>query len=71
MPSMLIRSDGLLAKPYPQAHNFEKLLSSARAGGALPQGYTHPHMHQDRDTPQDQGQPGQSVHTSRETESGA
>ncbi|KAK4099939.1 hypothetical protein N658DRAFT_474304 [Parathielavia hyrcaniae] len=28
VPSMLIRSDGLLAKPYPMAHDFEKLLSS-------------------------------------------
>ncbi|KAL2024808.1 hypothetical protein VTK56DRAFT_5629 [Thermocarpiscus australiensis] len=27
VPSMLIRSDGLLAKPCPMAHNFEKLLS--------------------------------------------
>jgi hypothetical protein len=36
---MLIRSDGLLAKPYPMAHNFEKLLSSARVACPLPQGY--------------------------------
>jgi hypothetical protein len=35
---MLIRSDGLLAKPYPMAHDFEKLLSSARQ--ATPEGYT-------------------------------
>ena len=27
---MLIRRDGLMAQPYPMAHNFEKLLSSAR-----------------------------------------
>lgn len=28
---MLIRRDGLMANPYPMAHNFEKLLS-ARSG---------------------------------------
>ncbi|GJC77758.1 white-opaque regulator 2 [Colletotrichum liriopes] len=28
IPSMLIRRDGLMAQPYPQAHNFEKLLSA-------------------------------------------
>ncbi|KAJ2904659.1 negative acting factor [Zalerion maritima] len=28
IPSMLIRRDGLLASPYPMAHNFEKLLSA-------------------------------------------
>lgn len=27
---MLIRRDGLMAQPYPDAHNFEKILSSAR-----------------------------------------
>ena len=27
---MLIRRDGLMAQPYPMAHNFEKLLSTAR-----------------------------------------
>lgn len=27
---MLIRSDGLLAKPYPMAHNLEKLVSATR-----------------------------------------
>ncbi|KAK4124186.1 hypothetical protein N657DRAFT_644387 [Parathielavia appendiculata] len=39
VPSMLIRSDGLLAKPYPMAHNFEKLLSS-RFDSPLTQAYT-------------------------------
>ena len=43
---MLIRSDGLLAKPYPMAYNFEKLLSSARMAGTLPQGYTLSHLSQ-------------------------
>ena len=43
---MLIRSDGLLAKPYPMASNFEKLLSSARPAGSLPQGYTLSHLSQ-------------------------
>jgi transcription factor-like protein len=31
IPSMLIRRDGLMAAPYPQAHNFEKLLSARLA----------------------------------------
>lgn len=31
IPSMLIRRDGLMAAPYPQAHNFEKLLSARMA----------------------------------------
>ena len=31
MPSMLIRRDGLMAQPYPMAHNFEKLLSARAA----------------------------------------
>ncbi len=29
---MLIRRDGLVAQPYPMAHNFERLLSSRLAG---------------------------------------
>ena len=28
---MLIRRDGLMAQPYPMAHNFEKLLSARSA----------------------------------------
>ncbi|KAK4236934.1 hypothetical protein C8A03DRAFT_35133 [Achaetomium macrosporum] len=35
VPSILIRSDGLLARPYPMAQNFEKLLSSARTVSPL------------------------------------
>jgi hypothetical protein len=31
LPSMLIRRDGLMAAPYPMAHNFEKLLSAKYA----------------------------------------
>lgn len=31
VPSMLIRRDGLMASPYPMAHNFEKLLSARTA----------------------------------------
>ncbi|KAK0610468.1 hypothetical protein B0T17DRAFT_620944 [Bombardia bombarda] len=31
IPSMLIRRDGLIAQPYPIAHNFEKLLSARQA----------------------------------------
>ncbi|KAI8670789.1 Zn(2)-C6 fungal-type domain-containing protein [Fusarium keratoplasticum] len=31
VPSMLIRRDGLMANPYPMAHNFEKLLSARSA----------------------------------------
>ena len=31
IPSMLIRRDGLMAQPYPMAHNFEKLLSARSA----------------------------------------
>ncbi|CAJ2508574.1 Uu.00g136000.m01.CDS01 [Anthostomella pinea] len=31
IPSMLIRRDGLMASPYGAAHNFEKLLSTARS----------------------------------------
>ncbi|KAM5372910.1 hypothetical protein ACJZ2D_007247 [Fusarium nematophilum] len=31
VPSMLIRRDGLMASPYPMAHNFEKLLSARAA----------------------------------------
>ncbi|KAK3936900.1 hypothetical protein QBC46DRAFT_461206 [Diplogelasinospora grovesii] len=31
IPSMLIRRDGLMAQPYPMAHNFEKLLSARMA----------------------------------------
>ncbi len=46
VPSMLIRSDGLLAKPYPMAYNFEKLMSSARMAGTLPQGYSLSHLSQ-------------------------
>ncbi|KAK4041014.1 hypothetical protein C8A01DRAFT_15208 [Parachaetomium inaequale] len=40
VPSLLIRSDGLLARPYPMAHDFEKLVSSARQAYPLPQGVT-------------------------------
>jgi hypothetical protein len=50
VPSMLIRSDGLLAQPYPMAHNFEKLLSSAR------QKYTLDHLAEQKATPQDHTQ---------------
>ncbi len=59
---MLIRSDGLVAKPYPMAYNFEKLLSSARPAGSLPQGYTLSHLSQSQqqDVPQQQQQPQQS-----------
>ncbi|KAK3322101.1 hypothetical protein B0H66DRAFT_474976 [Apodospora peruviana] len=39
LPSMLIRRDGLMAQPYPMAHNFEKLLSAKRAPPPSP-GYT-------------------------------
>ncbi len=56
VPSMLIRSDGLLAKPYPMAHNFEKLLSSARLACPLPQGYTINNGPQQQDVPQQQPQ---------------
>lgn len=35
VPSMLIRGDGLLAKPYPMAHNFERLLSASRLASPL------------------------------------
>jgi hypothetical protein len=52
---MLIRSDGLLAKPYPMAHNFEKLLSS-RFGSPLPQGYTFKHLPQQGGVQQEQPQ---------------
>jgi hypothetical protein len=38
IPSMLIRRDGLMANPYPTAHNFEKLLSARQAAPAA--GYT-------------------------------
>ncbi|KAH7015123.1 hypothetical protein EDB80DRAFT_326908 [Ilyonectria destructans] len=31
VPSMLIRRDGLMANPYPMAHNFEKLVSARSA----------------------------------------
>ncbi|KAF7545656.1 hypothetical protein G7Z17_g9007 [Cylindrodendrum hubeiense] len=31
IPSMLIRRDGLMANPYPMAHNFEKLVSARTA----------------------------------------
>lgn len=31
IPSMLIRRDGMMAQPYPMAHNFEKLLSARSA----------------------------------------
>ncbi|KAH7154842.1 hypothetical protein B0J13DRAFT_210924 [Dactylonectria estremocensis] len=31
VPSMLIRRDGLMANPYPMAHNFEKLMSARSA----------------------------------------
>ena len=61
VPSMLIRSDGLVAKPYPMAYNFEKLLSSARPAGSLPQGYTLSHLSQSQqqDVPQQQQQQSQ------------
>lgn len=36
VPSMLIRRDGLMAQPYPMAHNFELLLSSARHEAPAP-----------------------------------
>lgn len=36
---MLIRRDGLVANPYPMAHNFEKLLSSARRGPPVADGF--------------------------------
>ncbi|KAK4228154.1 hypothetical protein QBC38DRAFT_389365 [Podospora fimiseda] len=41
VPSMLIRRDGLLAKPYPMAHDFEKLIlgSGARDGPPVLSGY--------------------------------
>ncbi|KAK4159656.1 hypothetical protein QBC43DRAFT_124266 [Cladorrhinum sp. PSN259] len=39
VPSMLIRRDGLLAKPYPMAHDFARLLGSARDGPPLLNGY--------------------------------
>ncbi|KAK7428685.1 hypothetical protein QQZ08_004779 [Neonectria magnoliae] len=38
VPSMLIRRDGLMANPYPMAHNFEKLLSARAAPPSA--GYT-------------------------------
>lgn len=31
IPSMLIRRDGLMAQPYPMAHNFVKLMSARYA----------------------------------------
>lgn len=31
VPSMLIRRDGLMAQPYPMAHNFEMILSRTQA----------------------------------------
>lgn len=37
---MLIRRDGLLANPYPMAHDFEKLLSSARRAPPVSEGST-------------------------------
>ena len=36
---MLIRRDGLVAQPYPQAGNFAKLLTSARHGPPVAAGY--------------------------------
>ncbi|KAK3989668.1 hypothetical protein QBC44DRAFT_358970 [Cladorrhinum sp. PSN332] len=39
VPSMLIRRDGLLAKPYPMAHDFQRLLGAAREGPPLLSGY--------------------------------
>ena len=33
---MLIRRDGLMAQPYPNVNNFEKLLSTARTAAPAP-----------------------------------
>lgn len=35
IPSMLIRRDGLMAKPYPTGPNFEKLLSGKNAAAPV------------------------------------
>ncbi|KAK3384787.1 hypothetical protein B0H63DRAFT_395492 [Podospora didyma] len=39
LPSMLIRRDGLVAQPYPQADNFAKMLTSARHAPPVAAGY--------------------------------
>jgi len=44
------------------AHNFEKLLSSARTGSPLPQGLTARHIQPEEGTPQNEGQPYESGH---------
>lgn len=40
IPSMLIRRDGLMAQPYPNAQDFEKLLSTARKSPPVMSGYS-------------------------------
>ncbi|CCC09468.1 unnamed protein product [Sordaria macrospora k-hell] len=40
IPSMLIRRDGLMAQPYPNAQDFERLLSSARKSPPVMSGYS-------------------------------
>ncbi|KAL2170403.1 hypothetical protein VTG60DRAFT_4889 [Thermothelomyces hinnuleus] len=48
VPSLLIRSDGFLAQPYPMAHNFGKLISSARKPYPAPKGCTqNQQLHQE------------------------
>lgn len=53
---MLIRADGLLARPYPMAHNFEKLLSSSRMPDPNSPKYSFSHLSQQQDQPQEQPQ---------------
>ncbi|KAL2135695.1 hypothetical protein VTI74DRAFT_7376 [Chaetomium olivicolor] len=57
VPSMLIRADGLLAKPYPMAHDFEKLLSSARVACPLSPGYNAATLRPRGGMQQEQGSP--------------
>ncbi|KAK1774050.1 hypothetical protein QBC45DRAFT_426145 [Copromyces sp. CBS 386.78] len=40
IPSMLIRRDGLMAQPYPNAQDFQRLLSSARKSPPVMSGYS-------------------------------
>jgi hypothetical protein len=39
IPSMMIRRDGLMAQPYPMAHNFVKLLSEETRSAPPTAGY--------------------------------
>ncbi|KAL2186002.1 hypothetical protein L209DRAFT_688808 [Thermothelomyces heterothallicus CBS 203.75] len=48
VPLLLIRSNGLLAQPYPMAHNFGKLISSAGKPYSAPKGCTqNQQLHQE------------------------